>query len=94
MLRCPTDSDLAASDRDGGGDVGKRIVALEAEVLVAEIEDGIDVRCDVHGRQRGRRAREREIGLLQVVGIKVRIAEGVNELARLQARDLRHHHSQ
>src|SRR6266446_6091327 len=78
-------------DRDRGPDRGVRVVSLEVEILVAEIEDVPYRRVEPHARQRPRRARELLSRLLQMVEVEVRIAEGMHEFARLQPTYLRNH---
>ena len=63
-----------------------RVVTLEFEVLVTEREDVLHVRIDLHHRQGPRRARQLQARLIEVVGIKVGIAERVNALLADPAR--------
>src|SRR5947208_2212985 len=77
-----------------GLDVRVRIVAFERKVLVAEREDILHVRIDLHDRQRTRRPRQLQPRLFKVVGVEMRVAERVHEIAGLQSRHLRHHHGQ
>jgi len=62
-----------ASNRHLCLDMGVRVVAGGCEVLVLELEDRAHRGVDLHVRQRARRARELEIGLIKVVQKKVRI---------------------
>src|SRR6266853_1693827 len=78
-------------DRDRGLDRGVRVVCLEVEILVTEIEDVPYRRVEPHARQRPRRASELLSRLLHMVRVEVRIAEGMHEFARLQLTYLRHH---
>ena len=73
---------------------GCALVAVEGEILVAEAENILDRRIKPHRRQRARRARQLQPRLLQVIQIKMRVAEGVDELAGFVARHLRHHQRQ
>src|ERR1700756_3705573 len=73
------------SHRDLGLDMRVRVVAFEHEVFIAEREDILDVRIDLHDRQWTRRTRQLQPGLLEVVRIKMRIAERVHEVAGLEA---------
>ena len=61
-----------------------RLVALDRDVLVAEIEDRAHRRVQPQARQRPRLARELEARLLQVVQVEMRVAEGVHEVAGLE----------
>ena len=56
---------LDESDGDLCGDVGPGVVVLQFEVLVAEVEDALDVGVDAHRGQRPRGARELQSGLIQ-----------------------------
>ena len=67
-------------------------VAFQAEVVVVEAKDIRDVRVDIHRRQRIRRARELFVGLLDMIGVDMRIAKRVDELSRLETCRLCHHH--
>src|SRR5882757_3084907 len=77
-----------------GLDVRVRIVAFERKVLVTEREDILDVRIDLHDRQWTRRPRQLQPRLFQMVGVEMRVAERVHEIAGLQPRHLRDHHGQ
>src|SRR5260370_19410754 len=70
--------------------MGMRLIAFEREILVTECEQISDRRVKPHYGQWAQRARELQLGLLQVVEVKVRVAECVHELAYLQPRYLRH----
>src|SRR5512145_2875315 len=72
------------SDRDRRLDGRMRIVAFQREVLELETEDVAHRGVDLHGRQRARLARQLQCGLFHVVGIQVRVAEGMHEIARLE----------
>src|SRR5690606_25670566 len=74
------------SDRHGRGDMRMRFVAFEAEIVIGEVEDRLHIGIDVHARQRARFARELQIRLLQMIEIEMRVAEGMDELPRLQSR--------
>src|SRR5215469_4859989 len=67
------------SHRDLGLDVRMRIVAFEAEILVAEREQILNDRTDAHSRQRARRTRELEPRLLEMIEIEMRVAERMDE---------------
>ena len=68
-----------------------RVVVLDGDVVEGEIEERSYGRVETHLRQRPRIARELEARLLEMVQIEMRIAEGMDEIARLQARRLGHH---
>src|SRR5688572_5884989 len=71
-----------------------RIVALEREIAELELEDRLHGGIDGHGRQRTRLALELESGLLEMVRVEMRVAEGVDEFSWLEVRGLRDHHGQ
>ena len=71
-----------------------RLIPDQLEVFVGKIEDRADIGIDFKPRQRARRAGQLQVGLLQVVEVEVRIAEGVYEVAGFQACHLRHHQGQ
>src|SRR5437870_4706398 len=68
-----------------------RLVALEREILVLELEQLAPRGVEAHAREGPRRAGELRARLLEVIEIQVRIAEGEDELAGLETGDLRHH---
>jgi len=53
-----------------------------------------DLRIEAHGRQRLRRARKLQLRLLEMVGVEMGVTQRMDEVARLQARHLCHHHRQ
>ena len=67
------------------------VVAFELEVFVLEIEDVLYVGIDLHGGQGTRVARQLQLGLFDVVQVEVRVACGVDEVTRTEARHLCHH---
>ena len=67
------------------------IIALDDEILKAEIVDGADIAGDLQPWQGARGARQLRAGLFQMVQIQMRVAEGMDEIARLQPRHMRHH---
>lgn len=81
-------------NRDLCLDGGPGIVVLQGEVLVLEAVDVLHGGIDLHYRQRARLAAQLEFGLLQVVRVKVQVAESVDELAGLQVADLGDHHGE
>ena len=63
-----------------------RVVAHEREVLVAEVEQmTVTSGLSSQSRQRARLAGELQSGLLEVVAVEVGVAEGVDEVAGLEA---------
>ena len=71
-----------------------RVVAFEDEVFVAEAQDVFHVRIDAHDGKRPRLARKLQLHLLEVVRVDMRVAEGMDEVAGLEAAGLCHHHRQ
>src|SRR5688572_20825887 len=71
-----------------------RAVSNQYEILVCELEDRLHLRIDPHRWQGARLSRQLLSRLIDVIGIQVRIAEGVDELTRFQAGYLRDHHRQ
>src|SRR4051812_20990430 len=69
-----------SSHRDLSLDVRVRIVAFEREVLEAERENVGHGRVDLHHRQGTGWPRQLQPGLLEVVGIEMRVAERMNEI--------------
>ncbi len=68
-----------------------RVVAYQVEILVCKVENAVDIRVQLHAGQRTGFARQLEFHLLQMVGVDMGVAQRVDEIARLQPRDLRHH---
>ncbi|MPN36795.1 hypothetical protein SDC9_184306 [bioreactor metagenome] len=71
-----------------------RVVAFEAEILEAEGEDVPHLGIDPHCRQGAGLARQLQAGLFEMVGVEVGVAEGMDEVTRAIAADLRQHHRQ
>src|SRR6185312_729596 len=71
MLRDIRRSHRGCSYGDFGLDMWVRIVAFEREILVAEREDLLHVRVDLHHRQRPRRSRQLQPRLFEVVGVEI-----------------------
>src|SRR5665213_4076910 len=82
------------SYRDRSLDVRMRVVAFEREIFVAERKDVLHLGIDLHYRQGAGRTRQLQPRLLEMIGIKVGVAERVHEVAGLEAGHLRHHHRQ
>ena len=68
-----------------------RVVTDQLKILELEIVDVLHRRIQFHLRQRTRLARQLQLRLLDVVRVKMQIAERVDEIARLQTANLRHH---
>ena len=77
---------------NGGGYPRPGVVIHQGEILVLEVEDGLDLGIDQHLRKGPRLAGELEVNLLEVIGVDMGVACRVDELARLQAADLGYHH--
>src|SRR3546814_16558735 len=71
-----------------------RRVADQLEVVGAEGQEVLNGRIELQGRQGERGALELQVGLLLVVHVEVRVAQGVHEVAWREARGLRHHQGQ
>ena len=67
-----------------------RRIALESNVVVGEIEQAFPRRIEFEPRQGARRARQLQPRLFDMIGIKMGVAECVDEIADLQAASLRH----
>ena len=67
------------------------LVISALEIIEHVIEQARRPATDHELRQRQGRARQLQIGLLEVVRLKVAIATGPNEVANLQIDLLRHH---
>ena len=68
-----------------------RVVTNQFKILELEFINFFHRRIDFHPRQRTRLARELQLRLLQMIFVKMQIAEGVDKFARLQIADLRNH---
>src|SRR6476469_6269705 len=68
-----------------------RIVSNQLEVFVFEIVNVRHRRIQLHLRQRARFAFELQFGLVQMIGVQVKVPKGVNERAWLQTAPLRNH---
>ena len=79
------------SDGDRGFDRWVRVVVQEFEVFKGEVGDVPDVGIDAHGGQGSRLAFELELSLVDVIFVKVEVAEGVDEVACFQPADLGDH---
>ena len=71
--------------------MGMRVIALQLEILVLEVEDALHIGIDVHDGQFARFTGELQTCLVKVVQIQVGVARGMNELTGLQTCHLCHH---
>src|SRR5512138_3765320 len=71
-----------------------RLVALEAAILVLKIEQLAARGIQAHAREWPRHARKLLSRLLQMIEIKMCVAQREDELAGLEAGHLRHHERQ
>ena len=78
-------------DGDGCFDGGVRVVAFESEILEDKILEACAGGIENHARQGTALAGKLQAGLLEVVGVEVEVAEGVNKCAGLKTADLRDH---
>ena len=72
--------------------MGVRIIILEREILILEVENILYLGIDYHLRQLSRLASELCVHLIKMIMIYVRVAESVYKLARLEPGHLCHHH--
>src|SRR6185312_1950767 len=82
------------SHRHLGADMRVGFVVLQPEILISEGEEICHGGIDPHRRQLLRHASELFARLLEMVGVKMRVAEREDEFTRLVAGNLRHHHGQ
>lgn len=67
------------------------IVTFKAEVLIAEGEEVFYFGIQPHGGQGARFPGELEARLVEVVGVEVEVAKGVDEVSRLKITNLGDH---
>src|SRR6185436_881417 len=82
------------SYRYRGFDCRMRLVAFEREVFISEGEHVFHGGIEFHAREGPRRARELLARLLEVVQVKMGVAQREHELGRLQPGRLRDHERQ
>jgi len=75
-------------------DMGVGLVIAHGEIVKGKSEQVFHRRVQRHGGQRARVPGQLGICLLQMIGIQVRITQGMHEITRLQTTDLRHHQRQ
>jgi len=78
-------------DGDGCFDSWVWVVAFESEVVEHKILEVCAGGIEHHAREGAALAGELQAGLLEVVGVEVKVAEGVNKCAGLESTDLRDH---
>jgi hypothetical protein len=66
-------------------------VVLQPKIFEGEVEEGVDLRVQMHGGQRAGSAGELEVGLFQVVAVEVDIPQTVNKVAGLEPGGLGYH---
>lgn len=77
--------------RHRGLDGGMRVVACDLKILKPEIKDRGDGAGDPQGRQRAEVAGKLGLHLFHMVGIDMRVADGMDEIPGLIARDMGEH---
>ena len=70
-------------DRDGGFDRWMRVVTDQLKIFELEIPNVLDGGVQFHPRQRPKIASQLFVRLLEVISIKMHIAERVNIISRL-----------
>ena len=78
-------------NRDFGLNMRPRVIALQLEVFVLEVEERLDVGIQNHTGQGTRLAGELQVCLVEMVQLEVGVAGGVDEVASFHARHLCHH---
>ncbi len=68
------------------------LIIGQLKIFIAEAEQVFSLRIDLHLRHWKWLAPQLCMHLLQVIHVDVHITEGVNEIAGLEAHDLRNHH--
>ena len=81
-------------DRDRGFDGRMRVVAFQSEILEDKVLETRASGVENHSRQRAALARELQASLLEVVGVEVEVAKGVNKGSRTKTADLSDHERQ
>ena len=71
-----------------------RVVIRQFEIFEFEVEQVGYGGVELHFRQRARFAGQLQFGLLEVVAVNMRVAQRVDEFARLQTAHLGNHHGQ
>src|SRR5215203_3402690 len=81
----------STSDGNGCPDTRVRVIALDGDVLQVEGVDLLHRGVEPQGRQRPWLPGELEPGLVEVVRVEVRVAEGVHEVSDPEPGHLGHH---
>lgn len=71
--------------------MGMCLISFEREIVEIKIKQGFHIRVQMHLRERKRLAPKLFFRLVAVIGIKMGVPEGMDEIARCQPRDLCHH---
>lgn len=74
--------------------MGVALIIDQLEVIEGKVIDRLDLGIDLHAGKREGLAGELQFGLLDVIGVEVQIAEGVDEFAGFVSADLRDHHGE
>ena len=85
---------IVFSDGHDSFDVRVRVVIRQFEIFEFEVEQVGYGGVELHLRQRARFAGQLQFGLLEVVAVNMRVAQRVDEFARLQTAHLGNHHGQ
>ena len=70
------------------------IVIEQLEIFETKVANILDLRVQLHPRERAALASELFARLFEVIRVEMQVAEGVNEIARPEIANLRHHHRQ
>lgn len=87
-------SSICQLNCNGSFDVGVGFVIFEREILEFEAENVFYIRVDAHLREGEGFTGKLLLGLFQMVGIEVGVAQSMHEIAKAEAADLRDHHGQ
>src|SRR5262245_25141094 len=94
MLGLPVRGGASGSYGNRRPDCCVRDVIVQPEILVAEGEQILDLRVDPHRRQRLGRPAKLLARLFEMIRIKMRITQRMDEIAGLEPGYLRYHHRQ
>jgi hypothetical protein len=70
------------------------LVAIQLKVIETELIDFGNLRVDFHLWKREWIPGELKFGLFEVVGVEMKVAEGMDEFPRFVSADLGHHHGE
>lgn len=82
------------SNRNGRLNRGMGVVVAESEIFKAEIVNAFHGGIQLHPRQRAEIAGELLAGLLEMILVKMQVAESVDEFAGPKIAHLRDHHGE